>query len=322
MILEAPNLIELNACCMGHFTQQWLNQHTLLNKVCSDSWPFFTFRPLSSSSRRSLSILKNCEHLHEKSVQGIIYRARKHQKRECLKMEMEFEFFVHLRWTSLMKCWGGINARSMSTRATTIFLASARYSSKAECAIATICINHFTLIHRTFKPKGRLFSLIKNLLLFVPRASMEDTCPIRVWHLQHPKRCQRGYGEPELQRNALFTERNSILHHRNGSIEWKRFKPHLHRILLDPSPVLRISEWATSALSQEIRGKVDIHQLPEQAETLSEFMSSKTTFRWGQSLYRERALHELVNILKKFTIIAHLYKRTSDRCLVYLQTQD
>lgn len=43
----------------------------------------------------------------------------------------------YLLCTNLIKCWGGTKARSMSTSATTIFLASFLNPSKAALAMAT-----------------------------------------------------------------------------------------------------------------------------------------------------------------------------------------
>jgi len=45
--------------------------------------------------------------------------------------------WCYLLCTRRMKCWGGTNARSISTNATTIFLASFLNPSSAALAIAT-----------------------------------------------------------------------------------------------------------------------------------------------------------------------------------------
>jgi hypothetical protein len=70
----------------------------------------------------------------------IIERGGK-KRRSLQNRKLNLTTVVYLRWTSLMKCCGGMKDRSMSTRAITIFLESRRYSSNAALAIATTCEN-------------------------------------------------------------------------------------------------------------------------------------------------------------------------------------
>jgi hypothetical protein len=145
---------------------------TLLNNDCSTSCAFFETRFFPSSSLRSLSNLdinKKLKkwtrrfsitvniHKRMSTVQLPIIQLSKW--RSCLNRSGTREesqktgkvwtlqsILLHLRWTSLIKCCGGINERSMSTRAITIFLDSTRYSSNEALAMATICKKEYTLI--------------------------------------------------------------------------------------------------------------------------------------------------------------------------------
>jgi hypothetical protein len=145
---------------------------TLLNNDCSTSCAFFEARFFPSSSLRSLSnldinkklktwtrrfsitvnICRRMSTVQLPIIQLPKWRSclnRSGTREESLKTVKVWtlqSILLHLRWTSLIKCCGGINERSMSTRAITIFLDSTRYSSNEALAMATICKKEYTLI--------------------------------------------------------------------------------------------------------------------------------------------------------------------------------
>lgn len=99
---------------------------------------------------------------------------------------------THLRWTSLIKCWGGMNARSMSTSAITIFLDSTLYSSNAALAIPTI-----------WKQKAD-----KNITSWLCRQCASDT-----WNIVSKKRNTMYTKPPESQ---VFLLQEKARHNNEG----------------------------------------------------------------------------------------------------------
>lgn len=135
-------------------------RHTLFNIDCSASCPFFEDRVFISSSRLCLSILADVNransmfmrHGHISQIKNFnngkwkikIWDLKERSLLHYLmtKTKIAAPFYsqhpscAYLLCTKRIKCWGGTKARSMSTKATTIFFASFLNPSKASVAIA------------------------------------------------------------------------------------------------------------------------------------------------------------------------------------------